>query len=131
MTYKRKSMDELPADNYEKRNLLARSMSFDFSRNVQDFLTDNAAFVTNQGIYHFGNSTIWYRTDIPQELEDKGKVNIGLDFTAMDISTIEKDIKKVLEYYPEFKIFASRPDPLFIKEKDYEAFGIKEMPLQN
>lgn len=107
--------EECPADRYAKAVLAVFEQPFGFSDDVMDFLTENAAFV-EQNVYHLGNSTVWYRTDIlPEHDEYENAMNVTLNFTARTKSELEESMAMVTKKFPVFKEYSHRPDPLFMK----------------
>ena len=106
------SEQEYPEDNYPQTVLLAKKQPFNFAKKIKQFLTVNAAFVSNN-IYHLENSSLVYRLDIPPELDDKDLANITLNLIARSKSDLEETTKIILEKYPAFKEYSPRPDPLF------------------
>lgn len=101
--------------------LLARDQPAAFKVRLEEFLF-NYGREASQHTYHFGNSTLVYRTDCTREQEERlektGKffLNVALDVIARDESTIAEDIREIRKKFPEFQSFQDYPEPLYFPE---------------
>jgi len=106
--------EEYPADRYAKAVLAAFEQPFCFVDGVRGFLARYAVFIVDN-VYHLGNSSVWYRTVVPPELDDYGNAtNIALNFIARSKSELEESMATILEKFPVFEEYSDYPDPLFL-----------------
>lgn len=102
--------------------LLARDQPAVFKVRLEDFLL-NQGREASQHTYHFGNSTIVYRTDYTEEqkecLERTGKIilHIALNLIARDRLLLADDIQEIQEQFPEFQCYQDYPDPLYFPKE--------------
>ena len=106
-----------PADNYCAKILLGPEQPLEVFREIEQYLSDNAAFVSHHN-YHLGNTSICSRSGLAN---DDTNITIALNLTAIDEATIDKDIEGILDTFPFLKKVNPRPDPiLFGTIKEYE-----------
>lgn len=83
---------------------------------LTSFLADSCPMMFHN-VRHFQNSTVFPKE---QYLEGKETSLIGLDFIAIDRSTLLTDVRAFIEVFPEYKVYEARPDPFmyFMMESD-------------
>lgn len=113
--------DHEPRDNYALSVLVAREQTVKFNDRLKDFLSRNAGPIKGRlNVYHLGGSTVSHRIAMPLYLEERGLLNIALDFTARTESELEESMAMITSQ-KEFHVFKKAshfPDPLLYGSLD-------------
>ncbi len=101
-------------EDYARAILVAKNQPFEFRDEVEHYFIEHAPSVSLH-TYHFGNSSILFRTDVPPDLEEKERIHLALNMTAKNRKGLEEDIREILGEFPQFENipFGIVPDPLY------------------
>jgi len=101
----------METENYAKATLQALNQGKDFAVGVLQFLMLEAINVGSD-YYHYGNSTLFYRTEIPEQQKEvrvsitleEIRVHINLDLIARNTQALSQDLAAITTEFPEFSI---------------------------
>lgn len=92
----------METENYAKATLQALNRDKYFAVGVLGFLMEKAIIVS-QDCYHYGNSTLFYTMELPEQREEV-RVHINLDLVAKNRQALTQDLAEIITEFPEFSL---------------------------